>query len=60
MHLLTDRIILSELMKLRIVRGDLEEMLTCRISALFMPHGLGHLVGLDAFDVGGYPKVVVV
>ncbi len=36
------------------LQGDVEEMLEHRISAVFQPHGLGHLLGIDTHDVGGY------
>lgn len=56
MHLLSERVILTGLKELGIVTGDIEEMLEGRVGYIFMPHGLGHLIGLDVHDVGGYLK----
>lgn len=56
MHLLAEKIILTGLKGLGLVKGDIQEMLDGRIGYIFMPHGLGHLVGLETHDVGGYLK----
>jgi len=60
MHTLSYRVILTHLAKLGIVKGDIEEMIEADLGAVFMPHGLGHFMGLDTHDVGGrakkYPK----
>eukprot|EP00831_Metopus_contortus_P074334 TRINITY_DN678_c0_g1_i1.p1 TRINITY_DN678_c0_g1~~TRINITY_DN678_c0_g1_i1.p1 ORF type:complete len:374 (+),score=63.92 TRINITY_DN678_c0_g1_i1:77-1198(+) len=56
MHLLAERILLTELKAIGILNGDVKEMQENRVSYLFMPHGLGHLLGLDTHDVGGYLK----
>ncbi|CAF2512421.1 unnamed protein product [Rotaria sp. Silwood2] len=54
MHLLAERIQLEHLKEAGLVQGDIDEMVNARLGALFMPHGLGHLIGIDTHDVGGY------
>ncbi|KAK3281974.1 hypothetical protein CYMTET_10270 [Cymbomonas tetramitiformis] len=56
MHLLAERHILQALLEGGILRGELEDLVQHRVAAIFMPHGLGHLLGIDTHDVGGYPK----
>lgn len=58
LHLEACRIILKGLKDVGVVKGDVEEMMASDIFALFFPHGLGHFLGLDTHDVGGYPKGV--
>ena len=36
---------------------DIDHMVAMRLGATFMPHGLGHFLGLDTHDPGGYLKV---
>ena len=57
MHLLADRVQLEELVKLGLLQGDIDEMMKVRLGAVFMSHGLGHMMGLDVHDVGGYLPV---
>ncbi|CAD6184485.1 unnamed protein product [Caenorhabditis auriculariae] len=54
MHILSERVILQHLKAAGLVTGDIEEAVAARIGAVFMPHGLGHLIGLDVHDCGGY------
>lgn len=56
MHLLADRVHLEELVKMGLIHGSVEEMMKVRLGSLFMPHGLGHLMGHDVHDVGGYSE----
>jgi len=56
MHRLSNRIICERLKSHNLLIGDVDEMMSNHIGALFMPHGLGHLMGLDTHDCGGYPN----
>ncbi|CAI2322508.1 unnamed protein product [Caenorhabditis sp. 36 PRJEB53466] len=54
MHILSEKVILEHLKAAGIVVGDIDEAVKARLGAVFMPHGLGHLIGLDVHDCGGY------
>jgi Xaa-Pro dipeptidase len=58
MHRLAERVVAERLLSLGVLRGNLEDLLEAHVAALFMPHGLGHLIGLDVHDPGGYPEGV--
>uniref|UniRef100_A0A4W2H9R8 Peptidase D n=1 Tax=Bos indicus x Bos taurus TaxID=30522 RepID=A0A4W2H9R8_BOBOX len=58
MHRLADRIHLEELTRIGLLTGSVDAMVQVHLGAVFMPHGLGHLLGLDVHDVGGYPEGV--
>lgn len=57
MHRLANRVQLEGLRDIGLLQGDINEMMRLHVGAVFMPYGLGHLMGLDVHDVGGYPKV---
>jgi Xaa-Pro aminopeptidase len=50
-HLLANKILLEGLTDLGLLKGNIDEMLTEGVQGLFMPHGLGHAIGLDVHDM---------
>lgn len=50
-HLDAGRIITSGLKALGLMKGDVDEAVAAGAHALFMPHGLGHMIGLDVHDM---------
>ncbi|KAJ9066790.1 hypothetical protein DSO57_1006080 [Entomophthora muscae] len=58
MHRLAMRVASHGLVELGILQGSPEDALKAGAVAVFFPHGLGHSIGLDVHDVGGYPEGV--
>ncbi|KAK0039925.1 xaa-Pro dipeptidase-like isoform X2 [Biomphalaria pfeifferi] len=56
MHKLAERVLLEHLVQLGLLKGNVEDMMRVRLGAVFMPHGLGHFLGIDTHDCGGYPQ----
>lgn len=50
-HLKAARVITEGLKQLDFMKGDPEEAVSQGAHALFMPHGLGHMMGLDVHDM---------
>ena len=50
-HLLSCRVIAEGLAGLGLMKGDPAEAVEAGAHALFMPHGLGHAIGLDVHDM---------
>jgi len=56
MHTLSYRIICEQLKAGGLLQGEVDDMMAVNLGAVFMPHGLGHFMGIDTHDVGGRPK----
>lgn len=50
-HLSAARVITNGLKDLGLMKGDTEEAVAAGAHALFFPHGLGHMIGLDVHDM---------
>jgi Xaa-Pro aminopeptidase len=50
-HLQAARVIASGMKGLGLMKGDIEEAVLQGAHALFFPHGLGHMLGLDVHDM---------
>lgn len=50
-HLAANRVILDGLKAVGLVRGNVDDMVAEGIGGLFMPHGLGHNMGMDVHDM---------
>ena len=53
-RLMTDR-----LKELGLMRGDTEEAVRAGAHAMFLPHGLGHMMGMDVHDMEGLGQIYV-
>ena len=58
-HLEIAKIIASGLMDLGLMKGNLEDAVTNGAHAMFFPHGLGHMLGLDAHDMENLGQIYV-
>ena len=58
-HLAVAAHMLARLADLGLVNGDVDGMVSDGIAGLFMPHGLGHNMGLDVHDMEDYGENLV-
>lgn len=54
LHVETHRILAGVLADTGLVTGDPETLLATGVTSAFFPHGLGHLLGVQVHDVGGF------
>ena len=52
-HLLAARVIAQGLMDIGLMKGNVDEAVKNGAHAMFFPHGLGHMMGMDVHDMEG-------
>ena len=58
-HLATCRLMTERLKALGLMKGDVDEAVANGAHALFLPHGLGHAMGMDVHDMEGLGQINV-
>jgi len=58
-HLEAAKVIASGLKDLGLMKGNVDEAVAAGAHALFMPHGLGHMMGLDVHDMEDLGQIYV-
>lgn len=58
-HLLSSRVIADRLKDIGLMHGDMAEAVALGAHALFFPHGLGHMLGLDVHDMEDLGQIYV-
>ena len=53
------RLMTDKLKELGLMKGDTEEAVLAGAHAMFMPHGLGHMMGMDVHDMEGLGQTYV-
>ncbi|MDH4126005.1 MAG: Xaa-Pro dipeptidase [Gammaproteobacteria bacterium] len=54
LHIETHRLLSEVLVDAKLARGSAETLVETGVTAAFLPHGLGHLLGIQVHDVGGH------
>lgn len=54
LHLETHKLIAGVLVDSDLAMGNAETLLATGVTSAFMPHGVGHLLGVQVHDVGGF------
>ena len=54
LHLAAHRLLARVLVEAELATGDPDTLLATGVTSAFLPHGLGHLLGIQVHDVGGH------
>lgn len=58
-HLAVCRLMAGKLQELGLMKGDVDEAVNAGAHAMFLPHGLGHMMGIDVHDMEGLGQIYV-
>ena len=58
-HFAVCRMMTNRLKELGLMRGDTESAVRAGAHAMFLPHGLGHMMGMDVHDMEGLGQIYV-
>ena len=58
-HLEVCKVLVQGLKDLGLMKGNVEEAVAAGAHALFLPHGLGHMMGLDVHDMEDLGQIYV-